>query len=174
MLINGASGAIGSALVQLSKYFRANVTAVANTKNLDVVKSLGADLVVDYRKHDFTKTDQKYHYIFDAVGKTSFAKCKPLLFPGGIYISSELGKMAQNPLLALITAVYGSKKVIFSIPSDRLKSLLFVKALIEKQKFKALIDKTYPLERISEAFEYVASGQKTGNVIIDLTNNFDD
>lgn len=169
ILINGSTGAIGSALVQFSKYFLADVTAVANTKNLEVIKNLGADKIVDYLTHDFTNTDKKYHYIFDAVGKSSFWKCKPLLLPGGVYISSELGKMSENPFLAMTTAIYGNKKVIFPIPFDRMKSLLFVKDLIEKGKFKPLIDKTYPLERIADAFQYVASGQKTGNVVIDLS-----
>jgi len=113
VLINGATGAIGSAAVQLVKYFGADVTAVCNTKNVALVKSLGAGKVFDYTKEDFTKDDQMYDAVFDTVGKSSFSRCKPLLKPGGIYISSELGYMAQNPILALVTPIFGKKKVLF-------------------------------------------------------------
>ncbi len=105
VLVNGATGAIGSAAVQFLKYFGANITAVCNTKNIELVKSLGADKVIDYTKEDFTKDDQKYNFIFDTVGKSSFAKCKPLLQPDGVYISSELGSMAKNIFFALITSI---------------------------------------------------------------------
>lgn len=114
VLVNGASGAIGSAAVQLLKYFDVYVTAVCNTKNIELVKSLGADKVIDYTKEDFTKDEEKYNFVYDAVGKSSFAKCKPLLKPGGVYISSELGYMAQNVFLLLITPIIkpmiGNKK----------------------------------------------------------------
>jgi len=136
VLVNGATGAIGSAAVQFLKYFGANITAVCNTNNIELVKSLGADKVIDYTKEDFTKEDQKYNFIFDTVGKSSFAKCKPLLQPSGVYISSELGYMAQNLFLALITPIIGNKKVIFPIPTDCRGSILFIKKLIEKEKFK--------------------------------------
>jgi len=171
VLVNGATGAIGSAAVQLLKYFSANVTAVCNTKNIELVKSLGADKVIDYTKKDFTKDDQKYNFIFDAVGKSSFAKCKPLIQPGGVYISSELGSMAQNPFLALITPIIGNKKVIFPIPTDCRGSILFIKKLIEKEKFKAVIDRKYPLEQIVEAYRYVEKGHKKGNVVIIMEHN---
>jgi len=171
VLVNGATGAIGSAAVQLLKYFSANVTAVCNTKNIELVKSLGADKVIDYTKKDFTKDDQKYNFIFDAVGKSSFAKCKPLIQPGGVYISSELGSMAQNPFLALITPIIGNKKVIFPIPKDCRGSILFIKKLIEKEKFKAVIDRKYPLEQIVEAYRYVEKGHKKGNVVIIVEHN---
>ena len=171
VLVNGATGAIGSAAVQLLKYFSANVTAVCNTKNIELVKSLGADKVIDYTKKDFTKDDQKYNFIFDAVGKSSFAKCKPLIQPGGVYISSELGSMAQNPFLALITPIIGNKKVIFPIPTDCRGSILFIKKLIEKEKFKAVIDRKYPLEQIVEAYRYVEKGHKKGNVVIIVEHN---
>ena len=178
ILVIGATGAIGSAAVQFLKYFGANVFAVCNTKNLELVKSLGADKVIDYTKEDFTKDDQKYDVIFDAVGKSSFSKCKPLLKPGGIYVSSELGLMAQNIFFALITPIIGNlpgrlagKKVIFPIPTDIRGSILFIKKLIEQGKFKAVIDRKYPLEQIAEAYKYVEKGQKTGNVVITLEDN---
>jgi len=171
VLVNGATGAIGSAAVQLLKYFGANITAVCNTNNIELVKSLGADKVIDYTKEDFTKDDQKYNFIFDTVGKSSFAKCKPLLQPGGVYISSELGSMAQNIFFALITPIIGNKKVIFPLPTDCRGSILFIKKLIEKEKFKAVIDRKYPLEQIVEAYRYVEKGQKTGNVVITVEHN---
>jgi len=171
VLVNGATGAIGSAVVQFLKYFGANITAVCGTKNIELVKSLGADKVIDYIKEDFTKDNQKYHYIFDAVGKSSFAKCKPLLQPGGVYMSSELGFMAQNIFFALVTPIIGNKKVIFPIPTDLKGSILFIKMLIEKGQFKTVIDRNYPLEQIVEAYRYVEKGQKVGNVVITVEHN---
>jgi NADPH:quinone reductase-like Zn-dependent oxidoreductase len=136
-----------------------------------LVKSLGAIKVIDYTKEDFTKEDQKYSFVFDAVGKSSFAKCKPLLLPGGVYISSDLGYMAQNIFLPLITSIIGNKKVIFPMPTDCRGRVLFVKKLIDEGKFKAVIDRKYPLEQIVEAFTYVGEGQKTGNVVITMDHN---
>lgn len=166
VLVNGASGGIGSAAVQLLKYFGAFVVAVCNTKNLELVQSLGADKVIDYTISDFTKASEKYDFIFDAVGKSSFSKCRPLLNEGGVYISSELGWMAENIFFALVTPVMGSKKVIFPIPKDIKGSILLIKKLIEQKKFETVIDRRYPLEQIAEAFRYVETGQKTGNVVI--------
>ena len=171
VLINGATGAIGSAAVQLVKYFGAYVTAVCNTKNVALVKSLGADKVLDYTKEDFTKDDQIYDAVFDAVGKSSFSRCKPLLKPGGIYISSELGYMAQNPILALVTSIIGNKKVMFPIPKHSDENIVLFKKLIEAGKFKGVIDRCYPLEEIIEAYKYVETGQKTGNVVITVEHN---
>ncbi len=171
VLVNGATGAIGSAAVQLLKYFGANVTAVCNAKNFELVKSLGATKVVDYTKEDFTKSNEKYHYVFDTVGKSTFSKCKPLLLSGGVYISSELGPMAQNLFFALITPIIGNKKVIFPIPKDTRGSILFIKKLIEQGKFKTVIDRKYSLEQIAEAYRYVEKGQKIGNVVITLEHN---
>ncbi len=168
VLVNGATGAIGSSAVQFLKYLDVYVTAVCNTKNIDLMKSLGADRIIDYTKEDFTKDVDKYHFIFDMVGKSTFAKCKPLLLPGGIYISSELGPWSQNPLLALITPLLGGKKVIFPIPSNIKRSMSFIKSLIEKGKFKPVIDRTYPLAQIQEAYAFVLTGQKTGNVVITM------
>ncbi|MFL0248075.1 NAD(P)-dependent alcohol dehydrogenase [Candidatus Clostridium stratigraminis] len=166
VLVNGGTGAIGSSLVQFLKYFDTYVTAVSSTENIELVKSLGADKVIDYTKEDFTQDTQEYHFIFDSVGKSSFAKCKPLLQPDGVYISTELGYMAQNLFLAFITSKICSKKVIFPVPTDIKGTILFIKDLIEKQRFKPVIDRRYPLDKIHEAYNYVATGQKIGNVII--------
>ena len=168
VLVNGASGGIGSAAVQLLKYFGADITAVCNTKNLELVKSLGANRVIDYTKEDFTKDNQKYHFVFDTVGKSSFPKCKPLLQRGGVYISSELGWMAQNLFFALVTPITGGKKVIFPYPTDLKGSVLLIRKLIEQGKFNAVIDRKYTFEEIADAFRYVEKGQKTGNVVIIL------
>ena len=175
VLVNGATGAIGSAAVQLLKYFGLKVTAVCNTKNIELVKSLGADKVIDYTKEDFTKDEEKYNFVFDTVGKSSFFKCKPLLQSGGIYISSDLGYMAQNVFLPLITPIIkpmiGNKKTIFPVPTDIKGSILLIKKLIEEGKFKAVIDRKYPLEQIVEAYKYVEAGHKTGNVVITVEHN---
>jgi NADPH:quinone reductase-like Zn-dependent oxidoreductase len=139
---------------------------VCDTKNQELIKTLGANKVYDYTQEDFTKDNEKYDFIFDAVGKSTFRKCKPLLKKGGVYISSELGLNMQNPLLALTTKIIGDKKVIFPIPYDIKRSMQFIMELIEKGKFIPVIDRKYTLENIGEAYTYVASGQKTGNVVI--------
>ncbi len=171
VLVNGATGGIGSAMVQLLRYFGVNVTAVCNEKNFDLVKSLGAGRLIDYTKEDFTKDDQEYDFVFDAVGKSSFGKCKKLLKPGGVYISSELGYMAQNIFFSLITPIIGNKKVKFPLPIDTKGSVLFIKKLIEEGKFKTVIDRKYPIEQIVEGYKYVEKGQKIGNVVITLDHN---
>jgi NADPH:quinone reductase-like Zn-dependent oxidoreductase len=166
VLVYGATGAIGSAAVQLLKYFGTNVTAVCNTKNVALVKSLGADVVIDYQTQDFTKTDTKFDFIFDAVGKSSFGQCKPLLTEKGIYISTELGKNGENIFYALFTPLFSSKKLLFPIPTINKEDVIFLKELVEKGAYKPVIDRKYKLEEIVEAYRYVESGQKTGNVII--------
>lgn len=170
VLINGATGAIGSAALQLVKHIGAEVTAVCNTKNVERIWSLGADAVVDYEKEDFTTLDETFDCVFDAVGKSTFGACKRLLKPGGIYMSTELGPYAQNPFLALWTAPFGSKKVLFPLPSESKKDVLFLKSLLESGDFKPVIDRHYPLEQIAEAFRYVETGQKTGNVVITVAH----
>lgn len=166
VMVYGATGAIGSAAVQLLKYFGAHVTAVSNTQNLDLVKNLGADVVIDYQTQDFTKTDQRFEFIFDAVGKSSFANCKPLLTEKGIYISTELGKYGVNVLLALTTPLWGGKKLLFPLPSINQQDVLFLKKLAELGVFRPVIDRYFQLSQLVEAYTYVQSGQKTGNVII--------
>jgi NADPH:quinone reductase-like Zn-dependent oxidoreductase len=169
VLIYGATGSIGSAAVQLLKYMGATVTAVCNTKNRTLVKSLGADNVIDYQTQDFTKTEQKFDFIFDAVGKSSFGQCKPLLNKKGIYISTELGKNAENIFFALITPIFGGKKVLFPMPVINKEDVIFLKELVEKGAYKPVIDRQYKLEEITEAYRYVETGQKTGNVVIKIT-----
>lgn len=167
-LVYGATGAIGSSAVQLLKHFGVSVTAVCNTKNVTLIKSLGADNVIDYQTQDFTKTDQKFHFIFDAVGKSSFKSCKPLLTAKGIYISTELGKNSENIFLALFTPLFSRKQVVFPIPTIGKKDLIFFKQLIENEEYKPIIDREYTLEQIVEAYKYVETGQKTGNVVLKI------
>ncbi len=168
ILINGASGSIGSASVQLAKHYGADITAVCNTKNIELVKSLGANKIIDYTKEDFTKSEEVYDVVLDAVGKSTFFKCKHLLKPKGVYFSTELGPYSQNPFLALITPLFGGRKVKFPIPTDSKADIIFFRELIEGGHFKAVIDRTYSLEQIIEATTYVETGQKTGNVVINI------
>ncbi|MGE0930133.1 NAD(P)-dependent alcohol dehydrogenase [Peijinzhouia sedimentorum] len=171
VLVYGATGAIGSAAVQLLKYYKAHVTAVCNTKNVELVKSLGADIVIDYQTQDFTKTSTKFPFIFDAVGKSSFGQCKPLLTDKGIYVSTELGKNAENIFYALITPIFGGKRVLFPLPSISKEDVNFLKSLVEQGKFRPVIDRSYRLDEIVEAYKYVESGQKTGNVVLKVVDN---
>ena len=166
VLVYGASGAIGSAAVQLLKHFNTKVTAVCNTKNVGLIKALGADLVIDYQTQDFTNTENKYHFVFDAVGKSSFKQCKPLLTEKGIYISTELGKHAENIYFALTTPILGGKKVLFPVPSINKTDVVFLKQLVENGVYKPVIERQYKLDQIVEAYKYVETGQKTGNVVI--------
>lgn len=168
VLVYGATGAIGSAAVQLLKYFGASVTAVCNTKNIDLIKSLGAAVVIDYQTQDFTKTATKFDFIFDAVGKSSFGQCKPLLTEKGIYISTELGQNAENLFFALTTPIFGGKRVLFPIPSIDKNDVTFLKNLVEKGVYKPIIDRYYKLEQIVEVYKYVETGQKTGNVVLKI------
>ncbi len=170
VMVYGATGAIGSAAVQILKTLRVNVTAVCNTKNVEMVKSLGADIVIDYQTEDFTKIDTRFDLIFDAVGKTSFGDCKSLLKKKGMYISTELGKNAENIFLALATPFGGGKKVLFPIPTINKEDVIYLKNLVETGKFKPVIDRYYKLDEIVEAYKYVESGQKTGNVILTITD----
>ncbi len=169
VLINGATGAIGSAAVQLIKHLGADVTAICNTANVELLKSLGADEVIDYSKEDFTKLSKKFDLVFDAVGKSSFGKCKPLLKQKGIYISTELGYLSQNLFLALLTPLFGGKRLLFPIPSITKDDVIFLKELAETGKYKPVIDRRYSLAQIVEAYKYVETGQKIGNVVITLT-----
>lgn len=149
----------------------ANITAVCNSANIELVKSIGADKVIDFTINDFTKSNDKYSFVFDTVGKSSFARCKPLLDKGGIYISTELGWMAQNIFLSIFTPIFGNKKVIFSIPSNQLKSVQLIQELMANGKFKPVIYRRFKLEEISKAFKYVERGQKIGNVIITMNQS---
>jgi NADPH:quinone reductase-like Zn-dependent oxidoreductase len=168
VLVNGATGAIGSAAVQLLKSLGANVTAVCSTDNLGLVRGLGADRVIDYTVGDFTKDERRYDVVLDSVGKSSFSQCRRILKPRGIYLSSELGPHAQNPFLALVAPLHGGKKVMFPIPKHDRTMVGYLKDLIESGDFKPVIDRTYPLNQIVEAYRYVETGQKTGNVVISI------
>ena len=166
VLINGGTGAIGNASLQFLKNLKVLVTVTCETNFIDVLKSQGADLVIDYTKDDFTKLNAQFDYVFDAVGKSSFGKCKPLLKAKGIYISSELGRYWQNPLLALLYPFMIGKKVKFPIPFSVHRSIKFVNEMVENGKFKPLIDRRYWIDEIRNAYQYVLSGQKKGNVIL--------
>jgi len=168
ILVYGASGSIGTAAVQLAKHFEADVTAVCNTKNVDLVRSLGADEVVDYLHADFTKNGKTYDVVFDAVGKHSFRRCRHSLKPGGIYITTDLGFMWHVPILALLTRWLGDKRVTLGIGKYRKEDVLLLQELIEAGKYRAVIDRTYPLEEVVAATRYVETGQKTGNVVLTL------
>lgn len=173
VLVNGATGAIGSAAIQILKHIGAIVTAVCDTKNVELVASLGPDEVIDYTKEDFTKLPNRYEFVFDAVGKSSFWKCKPLLSKNGVYISTEFGKNGQNPFLALVTPLFGGKRLLFPLPSINRDDVLYLKKLVEDGEFKPVIDRVYPLEQIVEAYQYVETGFKTGNVVLQIAGETD-
>jgi NADPH:quinone reductase-like Zn-dependent oxidoreductase len=162
-LVYGATGAIGSAHVQFLKYYGVYVTAVCGGENSELVRSWGADKIIDYKTEDFTKDKEQYDFVFDSVGKSTFIKCKRLLKKNGIYAPS--GGMV-NLLWLFVAPLLGGKKVLFL--KDSKSNLSFIKELIEKGNFKPVIDRIYPIEKIAEAFTYVASGQKIGNVIIKM------
>ena len=168
-MIYGASGAIGTAAVQLAKHFGADVTAVCNTKNLDLVRSLGANRVIDYTQEDFTRNGETYDVVFDSVGKHSFRRCRGSLKPDGIFIETDLGFMWHVPPLALATRWIGDKKVTLPIPKYTKENVLFIKELIEAGEYRAVIDRSYPLEQVVEATKYVETQQKTGNVVLTVT-----
>ncbi len=169
VLINGASGSVGTAAVQVAKYYGAEVTGVCSTANLELVESLGADKVIDYTKEDFTKTGQTYDIIFDTVGKSSFSRCKGSLNKKGIYLTTVLSLV--DLLQVLWTSRVGSKKAMVAFAglrpaSEMNKDLIFIKELMEAGKIKPVIDRRYPLEQIIEAHRYVEKGHKKGNVVI--------
>jgi NADPH:quinone reductase-like Zn-dependent oxidoreductase len=168
IVVYGASGSIGSAAVQLAKHLGAHVTAVCNTKNVELVRSLGADEVVDYQREDFTRTGRTYDLVFDAVGKHSFRRCRRSLKPGGTYMSTDGGFMWHAPVLALFTKWIGDKRVKLGIARYRKEDVLLLKELIEAGRYRAVIDRRYPLEDVVEATKYVETGQKTGNVVLTL------
>lgn len=166
-MVAGATGAIGSAIVQFFTFHGVHVTATCRPEHSDLVKSLGAERTIDYTKEDFTKDSGRYDFVIDAVGKSSFGKCKILLKEKGMYASSG----APELLALMYTHIFGGKKFIFAPPKDLRGCLTFTKALAEEGKFKPVIDKVLPLQKIAEAFEYVGSGQKVGNVVISPDGN---
>ena len=170
VLINGASGSIGSAAVQLAKnHFGAKVTGVCGTPRMEYVKSLGADKVIDYTKEDFTQSGESYDLIFDILGKSSFSRCKSSLKKNGRYL---LASFKTKQLLQMIwTRLIGSKKVICALSLENPKDLIFIKELVESRKIKSIIDKRYPMEQAAEAHRYVEKGHKKGNVVIIVEHN---
>ncbi len=164
VLINGASGSIGTFAVQIAKYYGAEVTGVCSTRNLDMVRLIGAEHVIDYTKEDFTKKGPIYDVIFDVIGKSSFSNSLRSLKPDGIYIlaNPRLSQMVRGPL----NSIKSSKKVIIGAANPKTEDLIFLKELIEKEKIKTVIDKCYPLEQIADAHRYVENGHKKGNVVI--------
>jgi len=169
VLIFGASGGVGTAAVQLAKYFGAEVTGVCSTTKLELVKSLGADKVIDYTKEDFTKNGQTYDIIFDTAGKTSVSRSKRSLKKTGYYLFTTFGlpKLVQILWLSMTS----SKKVIIGLLKERTEDLIFLKELIEARKLKSVIDRRYPLEQTAEAHRYVETGGKKGNVVITVAHN---
>jgi NADPH:quinone reductase-like Zn-dependent oxidoreductase len=165
IVVYGASGSCGTAAVQLAKHLGAHVTAVCTAKSLELVRSLGADEVIDYTRQDFTENGETYDVILDAVGKYSFLRCRRSLKPGGTYVSTD---RVHNLLLALWTSRVGDRKVVFAIPRHTRKDVLLVKELIEIGKYRAVVDRTYPLEEVVDAARYVESWQKIGNVVLTL------
>ncbi|HET6623035.1 MAG TPA: NAD(P)-dependent alcohol dehydrogenase [Gaiellaceae bacterium] len=166
ILVYGASGSMGTAGVQLSKHFGAHVTAVCNTKNVELVRSLGADEVIDYLHEDFTKNGETYHVLFDAVGKLSFRRCKRSLTPGGVFVPTD---GLRNIALWLLHKRFGDRKVVFELPPRmRKEDVVFLKGLIEAGEYRPVIDRTYPLESAVEAHRYVETRQKVGNVVLTL------
>ncbi len=176
VLINGASGSVGSAAVQIAKVFGAEVTGVCSASNLELVKSLGADKVIDYTNEDFTKNDQIYDIIFDVAGKSKFSKCKNILSQKGIYLSPVLSLSVLIQMF--LTGIFSKKKVKFSATGlrplpERLANLKEVIKLLETGKLKTIISKRYNLEQIVEAHRYVESGHKRGNVVININHDKD-
>jgi NADPH:quinone reductase-like Zn-dependent oxidoreductase len=168
ILVYGASGAIGSASVQLAKHLGAHVTGVCSTRNVELVRSFGVDRVIDYTQEDFTRAGDTYDVIHDAVGKHSFFRCRRALAPRGIYIANDLGYLCQVPPLALLTARTGGQRVMFPLGTATQKDVLLLKDLLEVGDYRPVLDRTYPLEQVVEAARYVDTGRKRGNVVLTL------
>ncbi len=172
VLVHGATGAIGSAAVQLLKQAGVYVVATSTTTNMKFVESFGPDKVIDWQKEDFTTINETFDFVFDAVGKSRFRDCKPLLEDGGIYIATELGPYGQNPLLGLISPLFklfGAKRVLFPLPLNNKDLIEFIAARLKDNTFKPVIDRIYNLDEITDAYNYVETGKKTGNVVIKHT-----
>ena len=169
VLVYGASGSVGTAGVQLAKHFGAHVTAVVSTRNVELLRSLGADAVIDDTQEDFTRNGERYDVIFDAVGMHSFRRSRRSLKRGGTFVETDLGFMWHVPWLVLLTRWIGRRKVKMGIAGYKKKDLLLLKELIDAGEYRAVIDRTYPLEDVVEATRYVETGQKTGNVVLTVT-----
>jgi NADPH:quinone reductase-like Zn-dependent oxidoreductase len=171
VLVNGATGAIGSAAVQLLAGRGVQVTAVCDTPHLELVRALGAERVIDRTAEDFTQDEQTYDVVFDAVGKSSFGRCRRLLEPRGVYLSTELGPRGQNPFLALVTPMLPGRSVLFGFPRHDQAMINHFMDLMASGRFRPVVDRTYPLAEIVEAYGYVETGQKVGSVVITVTND---
>ena len=168
VLVYGGSGAIGTAAVQLAKSCGAAVTAVTSTPHLELVRSLGADRVIDYTAQDFTQIPDRFDLVLDAVGKTTYGRCKHLLKPGGTFSATDLGPFWQNIWLALWSGVRRNRRVLMPMPVAGRPVMDVIKSRIEAGELRAVIDRTYPFDRIAEAYRYVDTGQKTGIVVIEI------
>jgi NADPH:quinone reductase-like Zn-dependent oxidoreductase len=168
VLVNGATGAIGSAAVQLLKHLGANVTAVCGPEHLELVKGLSADRVIDYTAQDFTRDPQRYDVVLDAVGKSSFLRCRRLLKPRGVYLSSEFGPLAQNLVLALVAPLRRGRKVMMNLGRDDPRMVSYFREVLESGAFRPLVDRRYRLDEIVEAYRYVETGRKIGNVVVSV------
>lgn len=165
ILVNGGTGAIGSAAIQILKHMGCTVTAVCHSKHIDLVKSLGPDEVIAYDKQDFTQLNRQFDWVFDAVGKSRFSLCKPILKPQGIYISTELGPRWENIFLALKPS-FGGKRLLFPLPTSSKADVEYLGNLVATGKFKPLVDREYPLDQMADAHRYAETGMKTGNIVI--------
>lgn len=168
VLINGGTGAIGAALLQLCRLAGARISVTCRTEHKELMQELGAERVIDYTTEDFTESRDRFQFVFDAVGKSSFGACKPLLTERGVYISSELGKRSENLFLSIRSMLLGKKKVKFPIPTNIQKSLEEVALLLSSGDFKALIDRSYTLDEIASAYAYAESGEKVGSLIVKM------
>lgn len=173
VLINGASGSVGSAAIQLSKYFGAEVTGVCSSSSVELVKSIGADYIVDYTKEDLSKISNRFDIIFDVVGNTTFSKIKNLLNKNGKYLQAGITLNVFPSVL--LTSIFGSKKALIMAtglrsPAERNKDLQFIGELLQTSKIKPVIDRVYSLDQIAEAHSYVDKGHKKGNVIVNITD----
>lgn len=166
VLVYGATGAIGSAAVQLLKSMGVDVTAVCATDHVELVEGLGADRVVDYTAGDFTQDVRSYDVVLDAVGKSTFGRCRRLLTPHGVYASTDLGPWGQNLVLGLVTPLLGRKRAQMPTPIEDPTMATYFKELMESGEFKPVVDRCYPLDEIVDAYRYVETGQKIGNVVI--------
>ena len=168
VLVNGATGAIGSAAVQLLADLGVQVTAVCETAHVDLVRGLGADRVIDRNVEDFTQDDHQYDVVLDAVGKSSIARCRPVLKPRGLYLTTDLGPWAQNLVLPIVTRVTPGRRVMLPLPIENQEIVEYLRDRIASGRFRPLVDRRYPLEQIVDAYRYVETGKKIGNVVISV------
>jgi NADPH:quinone reductase-like Zn-dependent oxidoreductase len=169
ILVYGATGSCGTACVQVGRHLGAHITAVCNGKNVELVRSLGADEVIDYERQDYSRTGETYDVVIDAVNRTSYRRGRRVLHEDGLYIPTDIGYLGQNLPLALWSKWFGKRKVVFGgMPRFTREDLMLLRQLLEAGDYRAVIDRTYPLDDIVEANRYVDGWQKTGNVVLTL------